>query len=185
MPGAGMVYEQRYSFNPKTVFLLLCAAAFVAGAILTPHMSTSARVGTLLLFGGGGLLALVSSLSRRVALRVDATGITLGGNLLRYRATTRQFPWADVEAVVLWRQYTAAGHPWIGILRHAYAPPLSSAPAGSGGRGLTYAVTALSGAPDGRLLQCAKGIDGWSLDIARLTAVLETVAPQVRLVDHR
>jgi hypothetical protein len=120
-----------------------------------------------------------------VALRVDRSGITLGGNLLRYRATTRKFPWADVEAVVLWRQQTAGGHPWIGILRHVTAAPLPSTPTGVRGRGLVYAVTALSGAPDERLLQCAKGIDGWNLDIARLAAVLGDLAPQVRLVDHR
>ncbi|MCX4094626.1 hypothetical protein [Nocardia sp. alder85J] len=180
-----MVYEQRYRFDPKTVLLLVFAGAIVAGALLAPHLSISARTGLVLFFGAGGLLGLVTSLSRRVALRVDADGITFGGTLLRYRASTRRFPWADVEAVVLWRQQTAAGVPWIGILRHRYAPPLPGALTGAGGRGLTTAFTALIGAPDERLLECAKGIDGWSLDTARLATVLGSVAPGVRFVDHR
>ncbi|MFF0614135.1 hypothetical protein ACFYUD_36275 [Nocardia tengchongensis] len=181
-----MIYEERYGFNPKTILLLLGAAVFVAGAILTPDVSPGLRIAAILLFGVGGLLVLANALTRKVALRVDPTGITLGGPPLRYRTTTQRIPWSDIEAVVLWWQRTPSGrHPWIGILRRIDAPPLQGWPTGSTGQSLLSAATALGGAPDQRLMQCARGINAWKIDMTRLEAALQTLAPQVKLNDHR
>ncbi|MEV6768876.1 hypothetical protein AB0N05_09660 [Nocardia sp. NPDC051030] len=178
-----MIYEERYGFNPKTVLVLLISGLFVAATIFIPDMSTALRIVMLLLFGLGGLLILANSLSRKVALRIDHTGITLGGAPMRYRKSTQHLPWPDLEAVVLWRQHTAQNLPWIGILRRTDAPPLH--PATNGRRALMSTATALSGAPDERLMQCARTITGWKLDTVQLSAALQTLAPHVRLIDHR
>ncbi|MFJ4654831.1 hypothetical protein ACIP5Y_26460 [Nocardia sp. NPDC088792] len=75
MPDVGMIYEERYSFNPKTSLFLLVAGVFVACAIFTPGGSLALRIAVALLFSVGGLLALATSLSRKVALRVDVAEI--------------------------------------------------------------------------------------------------------------
>ncbi|MEV6276251.1 hypothetical protein [Nocardia sp. NPDC051832] len=175
-----MVYEERFGFDSKTALVLLISVAFVAGAILLPDMSPVLRILTLALFGGGGLLLLVTSLSRKVALRVDQAGITLGGAPPRHRSMTQHIPWADVEAVVLWRQRSASNLPWIGVLRRADAPPLAG-----GRRVMTTAAAALGGAPDERLMQCARAINGWKLDVAGMAAAVQVLAPHVRVDDHR
>ncbi|WP_194814217.1 hypothetical protein [Nocardia sp. XZ_19_385] len=179
-----MIYEERYGFDSKTALVLVISGVFVAVAILLPDMSAVVRILTLVLFGGGGLLMLAAALSRKVAMRVDQSGITLGGSPLRYRQTTQHVPLPDIEAVVLWRQHTAANIPWIGILRRADAPPPSPVPTG-GRRAMNSTAAALSGAPDERLMQCATAINGWKLDTAELKAALQELAPHVRVDDHR
>ncbi|MEV0251418.1 hypothetical protein AB0H76_32830 [Nocardia sp. NPDC050712] len=165
--------------------MVLSSALFVAAAILVPGMSPVLRIATLLLFGGGGLLLVAVALSRKVALRVDQAGITLGGQPLRYESGTLRIPWAEVQAVVLWRQHSAAGIAWIGVLRSVDAPPLPSTPAGATGRRVHSAAAAISGAPDARLLECGRTINGWKLDTAQLAATLRAIAPQVELIDNR
>ncbi|GAB2533665.1 hypothetical protein [Nocardia heshunensis] len=177
-----MIYEERYGFTPKAVLVLLIAAGFTAAAIAIPDMPVLMRIGSLVLFGLSGLLQLATVLSRKVALRADASGITLGGQLLRYRAATKHVPWSEVEAIVLWRQYSASNIPWLGVLRRADAPPLYT-PKSESGRAVQSAASALSGAPDRRLLQCAKNISGWKVDLDRLTAALATIAPHVPTAD--
>jgi hypothetical protein len=93
-------YEERYGFAPKTLGLISIGVVFTLAAIFVPT-GTLLRVVWLVFFGGGGVVALVVALSRRVALRVDESGIALGGSPLRYAATTAHVPWRDIEAVVL------------------------------------------------------------------------------------
>jgi hypothetical protein len=55
-------------------------------------LSSRCRPGTRLgdaVCGYGAFLSVVVPASRKVALRIDAIGITLGGSPLRYKATTR------------------------------------------------------------------------------------------------
>ncbi|MDT3397289.1 hypothetical protein RKE29_11630 [Streptomyces sp. B1866] len=52
-----------------------------------------------LIFGAGW--------KRYVALRVDSTGLTLGGVPIRHRAHTAVIPWEDLTAIVLWRQHVS------------------------------------------------------------------------------
>ena len=108
-------YVARFGLGFKTVLLLLFAAVAVAAAIaLDPgrEMPTALflwlwKLLLLGLFGGGGLVLLVAGLSRRVALRVDREGITLG-------SPPRVFPWLgrsvlvrwdDIRAVAVFHQY--------------------------------------------------------------------------------
>jgi hypothetical protein len=76
----------------------ICTAVLVAVGVAMPLLPT------LLLLAIGGLALLWGAASRRVAVRVDAHGITLGGSPLRYRGTTMLVPWTDITNVLLWEQ---------------------------------------------------------------------------------
>ncbi|MDX3095700.1 hypothetical protein PV703_14095 [Streptomyces sp. ME01-24h] len=177
------VYEARFGFDRRTVAVLAAAGLFTA-VLVAPGTGISpvARIAGVLLFGGGGLVMAAQSLTRKVALRIDATGVLLGGSPLRYRATTAQVPWEDITAVVLWRQRVAHGQrlPWIGLARREGAPPLPGAGQGPMGRA---AAGALVPVPFD-LLMASRRIGGWRLDRRRLAAALEHFAPGVPLVDR-
>jgi hypothetical protein len=79
------VYVARYGWNGRSGALITGAAVFVLIAVTAP-MSLALRVVTLVLFGGGALVFTEGIAARRVALRVDASGITLGGSPGRYRS---------------------------------------------------------------------------------------------------
>ncbi|MEU0545592.1 hypothetical protein ABZ319_37535 [Nocardia sp. NPDC005978] len=175
----GMIYQERHGFTVKTVLVLAICLGFTVLMVIAPIDSLVVEAVGLLLFGCGGLLVLANALSRKVALRLDEGGITLGGPPLRYRSATRHVPWAEVESIVLWRQHSAAALTWIGVLRHPAAPPLP------GARQLTPTVVALSGAPTPRLLECAASVNGWKINTPRLSEALRSLAPSVPLIDHR
>jgi hypothetical protein len=177
-------YVTRYGFPPKHWGVIAIAATFTLLAIFLP-MGTFLRIATLVFFGGGGVLLLVAGLSRKVALRVDESGVTLGGSPLRYAATTAHVPWRDVEAVVLWRQELAAGMPYIGVLRPHGAPALPGIPTGTAGRAMMSATEKLAGAPDARLVTASRAITGWHLDDDRLATAMQRFAPGVPLIDQR
>ena len=103
MTGEVGVYVARYGWNRRSGTLIIGAGVFVAIALTAP-MSLALRVITLVFFGGGLLVFVAGIASRRVALRVDASGVTLGGSPGRYRSTTVLIPWADIRQIVLWRQ---------------------------------------------------------------------------------
>ncbi|CAL9587437.1 hypothetical protein [Streptomyces sp. enrichment culture] len=171
------VYEARFGFDRRTCTVLLVCAAFCAGALL-PGMPTAARIAVLALFGGGGLVLAVGPLTRKAALRVDETGVLLGGSPLRYRATTAHVPWGHIEAVALWSQQLPAGEmPYIGLVRHEGAPPLP----GPRGRMAQAIGDALTPVPF-EVLMASRAVNGWRLDTARLTAAVTHFAPQVRIV---
>jgi hypothetical protein len=64
--------------------------AFVALAVFFMPLIISVPV--IAVFGSFALFSVAGVLSRTVALRVDATGVTLGGGPFRYQATTRFHP---------------------------------------------------------------------------------------------
>lgn len=177
-------YEERYRFTPKTFGLISISVVFTLVAIFVP-MGTVLRVMSLVFFGGGGVLLLVIALSRKVALRVDGSGITLGGSPLRYAATTAHVPWRDIEAVVLWRQVFAQNLPYLGVLRPDGSPPLPGAIGGRAGQVLVRAGRAVAGAPDDRLVTSCRAISGWQVDTGQLAVALRRFAPDVPLIDQR
>lgn len=177
-------YEERYALTPKTFGLMLASVAFTLMAIFVP-MGTALRVASVVFFGGGGVLLVVAALSRKVALRVDESGITLGGSPLRYAATTAHVPWRDVEAVVLWRQALARGLPYLGVLRPDGSPPLPGTAGGKAGQVLAEIGRAVAGAPDDRLVTSCRAISGWKVDTFRLAAALQRFATGVPLIDQR
>lgn len=171
--------------TPKTVGLLLASVLFCMAAILVP-MPMAMRVLSLVFFGGGAIALLAVGLSRKVALRIDQSGITLGGSPLRYAATTAHVPWHDVEAVVLWRQSLAQDLPYLGVLRPDGAPPLPGTPGASRtGRAMAGLGRAVAGAPDDRLVASCRAINGWRVDPTELAAALLRFAGDVPLIDQR
>jgi hypothetical protein len=69
---------------------------FVLVALTVP-MPLALRVVTLVFLGGGALVFIASIATRRVALRVDASGVTLGGSPGRYHSTTVLIRWAGIK----------------------------------------------------------------------------------------
>jgi hypothetical protein len=120
----------------------------------------------------------VGPLTRKVALRVDETGVLLGGSPLRYRATTAHVPWEHIEAVALWSQPVPSSEiPYVGLVRHDGAPPLP----GPQGRMARAVGNALTPVPF-EVLMASRAVNGWRLDPARLTTAVTHFAPHVRIV---
>jgi hypothetical protein len=175
------IYVARYGWNRRSGSLIIGAAAFVLVALTAP-MSLALRVVTLVFFGGGALVVIANIASRRVALRIDASGITLGGSPGRYRSTSRLIPWADIREVVLWRQPMPYGRSirYVAVARRKGAPPL----AGRRGRRVGQ-VTARTLTPvSGDTLLASRAANLWRLDADRMSAAVAQFAPGVRVVDH-
>jgi hypothetical protein len=78
-------------------------AGFIA-LMLVVRAPLVLRILTSGVFGWFAVVTMAAVLTRRVAFLVDAAGLTLGGSPFRYAATTRVFPWPEVDAVVVWRR---------------------------------------------------------------------------------
>jgi hypothetical protein len=85
------VYRARYGLGGRTGPVIAGGAVFVVLGMVLP-VPAAARITDFELFGGGGLVLLGAAVSRRVAFRVDAAGVTLGGMPPRYRSGTRFVP---------------------------------------------------------------------------------------------
>ena len=175
------VYVARYGWNRRSGSLIIGAAVFVLVALTVP-MSLALRVVTLVFFGGGALVFIANIASRRVALRVDASGITLGGSPGRYRSTTRLIPWADIREVVLWRQPMPYGRSmrYVAVARRKGAPPLAGRRGQRAGKVTARALTPVSG----DTLLASRAANLWRLDTDRMTAAVAHFAPGVRVIDQ-
>jgi hypothetical protein len=175
------VYVARYGWNGRSGGLIIGAAVFVLVALTVP-MSLALRVVTLVFFGGGAVVFIASIATRRVALRVDASGITLGGSPARYRSTTRLIPWADVREVVLWRQPMpyARSMRYVAVARRGGAPPLAGR---RGQRARKVTARALTPGVSGDMLLASRAANLWRLDTDRMTAAVAHFAPGVRVID--
>jgi len=171
------VYEARYSLRGRPGLVVAVALVFVVAGIVG-HLSLAVRILDFALFGVGGLIMLTAGLSRRVALRVDGRGVTLGGIPPRYRSGTRFVPWADIEQVVLWRQSLPYGRsmPYVGLRRRPGAPPLGGKKAQLAGRAVASTLT--RGISAGTL-SASRAVNGWRLDPARLARAVNYFAPGI------
>jgi hypothetical protein len=176
------VYVARYGWNRRSGTLIAGAAVFVLIAVAVP-MSLVLQVVTIVFFGGGALLFIGSIATRRVALRVDAVGVTLGGSPARYRSTTSQVPWADIREVVLWRQPMPYGRSmlYVGLARRHGARPLAGR---RGQRASQVASRALAPQISAGTLLASRAVNLWRLDVRRMTAAVAHFAPHVRVVDR-
>ena len=135
-------------------------------------------------FGGGALVFIVSIATRRVALKVDARGVTLGGSPGRSRSGERLIPWADIKEIVIWRQPMSYGRsvPCVGVVRRKCAAPL----AGRRGRRASRATaSALTRGVSGDTLLASRAVNLWRLDGHRLSAAVAHFGPGVRVVDRQ
>lgn len=169
-------YEARYGgWNRRNGRLIVIALVFCAVAFL-PNVPVWFRVVDLVFFGGGTLLLLSATAGRPVALRVNATGITLCRSPLYRRSTTQTYYWPDVEQVVIWRAFNMD---YVGVRRAPGAPPLSGRFNGGTSR-RTAALT--SGLPP-EVAVTGVPASNWVLDRRRLAAATTQFAPQVAVVD--
>ncbi|MFB6705737.1 hypothetical protein ACFCW6_13590 [Streptomyces sp. NPDC056333] len=171
------VYQARYGWDLKTAGVVALSAVFTA-VLLLPGMSLFAQILGLPLFGGGGLFMSYVALSRKVAFRVDETGVLLGGSPARYGATTSHVPWDDITGFVLWRQ-TAGGAslPYVGVTRRKGAPPLP------GDDPKARAVVEHLVPVPAEVAPASRAVTGWRLDKDRLAAAVAHFAPEIPVRD--
>lgn len=183
-------YEERYRWTPTTVTGAALGAASLLAAILVPALPLLARVPLALAGTAGAASCVAYSTSRRVALRVDQKGVTLGGDPLWYEAHTSFFPWEGVHAIVLWRRTAAARWPvprlsvrYVSVQRHTELP--STSPGGSGLAGQAapgQGPQAQRPAPEDLKAGATRGMQAFRVDDARLAAAIATFAPTVQLI---
>jgi hypothetical protein len=179
-PGSA-VYEERYRWTPTTArALLLCIPFVLAGALIPMPLLVRALS---ILFGAWGIWqCVIYPASRKIALRVDHAGLTLGGSPLRYKVTARFIPWSDIDRVVLWQRVVLWGKlRYIGVQRRPGAAPLSPGGTGRADRPAFYAGSYVPPVP-GLVAGAVRGLSAWRLDDNRLAAAIRACAPAVRLV---
>lgn len=98
MDPAPEVYEERFRWTWPAAGAAAAGAGFIA-LMLAVRAPLVLRVLTIGVFGWFAIVTVAAVLTRRVAFRADAAGLTLGGSPFRYAATTRVFPWPEVDAV--------------------------------------------------------------------------------------
>lgn len=181
VPPDPVVYEERYRWTRTSVTALALCSAFVLAAIAVTQMPLLLRALAIACFGCGAFLSVFVPVSRKVALRVDASGLTLGGNPLRYRATTRVVPWHEVQRVFLWRR--RPGVRFLSVERPANAPPLSPGGTGTADRPALYL------SPDPQVpsptlkVGTTRGMQAFSVDDVRLSDAIAHYAPSTRIVN--
>jgi hypothetical protein len=171
-------YEVYHGLGGRTPAVLVTCVGFLIVALVAP-MPLGFRIGFFLFFGGIGALFLVNGLSHRVALRADARGVTLGGTMLRYQATTTFVPWDDIERVVLWqrRMRRSSPMPYLALVGKWGSPQ----PPETTARMLARAEALGAPSIPGRILAIS-AVTSWHLDVARLATVAAVYNPNISIV---
>jgi hypothetical protein len=174
-------YESRYRFTVVSLVaspLLLCYAGFVLYAavlaVRDPPTNTGevwAAAGAVTFFVVGaallawmGLSWLIAAATHRVALRVDANGVTLGR--VPFPPSRRvTVPFRDIEAVVLFRRH--GNGRWLTLVGLRLRPGV---PRGSTMRRLLYRVN--TGLLHPYPVDVYRAVYGWTLDETALRAAL-------------
>jgi hypothetical protein len=163
----GPSYEERYRWTPTVGWSLLGCIAFVLIGILSSMpLALLVPIIGFCAWGTGNIITYAAS--RKVALRVDHAGVTLGGSPFRYKTTTRFFPWADIEKIILrrrmfpvtigrWTLFSFGPLRYITLQRRRGAPPLSPG-------------------------RTTRALSAWRLDENQLAAAVTACAPTVQLV---
>jgi hypothetical protein len=95
-----LIYEERYHWTRTSITALTVCSVLVLCGVVAP-LPLPLRVVIILAGGYGAFLSVIVPSSRKVALRIVANGITLGGSPMRYKATTRVVQWHEVQRVFL------------------------------------------------------------------------------------
>lgn len=121
-----------------------------------------------------------------MALRVDAEGVTLGGQPLSHIPFAVLVPWSDIKSVDLWHHrthYLGAGFttkkPWFGLHRAPGTPALPRTANPALIRFLIGPLVKPGGTEEKAL--ASRRIDLWSLDEQRLRAAVARHAPQIQV----
>ena len=174
MPPEPFVYEARFR-GPKTVRIVVILLAFCAIMLIAPA-PLWARIFVIGACGIGLVILLAAGLSRKTALRVDASGVTLCQSPF-FRSAVAFYPWADVQRIVLW-QYQRLDY--IGVQRRKGAPEPTGPFTGPASRAAVR-KTAAGVEPDVALTGAAA--NSWVLDRKRLAEAVAHFAPAVEVAD--
>jgi hypothetical protein len=169
------VYEAKYGWNRQAAKVIgICLTFCVVVLVVTTPLWL--RIVTVGFFGVGGLLILTLCFTRKTALRIDASGMTMSKSPLNPRST-RFYPWEDVEKIFIW-QYNQLKI--VGVQRREGAVPLGHRPIGK----TSQAALAIT-APGVPLEVAATGVvaNAWVLDRQRLSGAVAHFAPQVHVLD--
>jgi hypothetical protein len=165
------------------------SVAFIAGVLIFP-VAVVIQVLVIGFFGFAIVDGLAGIVGRQVAFRIDQAGVTLGGNPLWYRSSTRFIPWEDIEEITIWNRaipavigrwtlFSVGPFSYVGLNRRPGAQPLS-------GQGSRRADGPAYMAPvPGIAAGAARAASMWTLDHGRLAAAVATCAPNVPVVDAR
>jgi hypothetical protein len=183
VPSDPVVYEERYRWTRTSgTALTVCAVVVLLGVVAT-DTRLPLRVFLTAAGGCGAFLSVFVPLSRKVALRVDASGLTLGGSPLRYKATTRVVPWDEVQRVFLFRRGRGPDVRYLSVERPADAPPLSPDGTGTADR-LPFYLSPNPRVPSPTLKAgTTRGMQAFSVDDARLSDAIGHYAPSAGIVN--
>lgn len=172
------VYQERYRWSRRTTSVVAAGVL----AILVAVEGDMPLLPILILLIAGVLALLWGAAARRVAVRVDARGVTLGGSPLRYRGTTTTVAWADITNVLLWQQILPPSTlvSYLGLERRPAATLDTSSNKGrpelADARGLTPDI------PED-VIAASRPISGWRLDRRGLARAVARFAPEVWVLD--
>lgn len=173
-------YEERYRLTGRAALGLAVSILLIGLSFMGHSPVIFLPIGIILavlIAQGAGVIDLAR---RKIALRVDDTGITLGAvpdKLTVRRGSALFIPWADVERIILFPVYPhgssgRAPVQCIGVQRQAGAEPL------------LWGNEQAPGCPVPRVAAWAtRKITGWRLDRDRLAAVTAAAAPEVSILD--
>jgi hypothetical protein len=181
VPPDPVVYEERYRWTRTSGTALAGCSMFMLICIVVPQPPHLSRIPFIAFFACGAFFSVFVPLSRRVALRVDASGLTLGGNPLRYKATTRVVPWHEVQRVFLWRR--GPGVRYLSVERPAGAPPLSPGGTGIADRPAFYLAPNPQVPSPTLKAGTTRGMQAFSVDDARLSDAIGHYAPSACIVN--
>ncbi|MDI2129088.1 hypothetical protein [Yinghuangia seranimata] len=170
---AATPYELRYGRSIWSLLTTLGIAAIAAAAAVSAPVPTPVSVGMWVFVGICGVLGIAIRVTRRVALRADAAGLTIH----RFVTRDRTVPWQHVTALVLWRQ--DSGVRCVGIL----ATPAYRAAAGPG-FGDTWYNRAAEKQAGYNVSRLSTGWDGDLDDLRELVRTIAAFAPHVHIVDN-
>ena len=176
-----VIYEERYRWTrPSATALALCSA-LVLLAIAVSQIPLLLRVLLVAFCGWGAFLSAFVPASRKTALRVDASGVTLGGNPLRYKKSTRTVPWDEVQRVFLWRR--RPGVRYLSVERPAGAALLSPGGTGKADRPAFYLARDPQVPSPTLRVGTTRGMQAFSVDDTRLSDIIAHYAPGVSIVN--
>lgn len=174
MKDVGGGYEVRFGWTPWLAASAGVAAALIAGAF-SPQVPLDLAVGVWVVCGVLLTGAVIGAGRRTVALRVDAAGVFLGAGPFARRASGTLVPWSDVAGLVLWEWQHQGRRRMLGVVTP------------QGPRDLllhrSARVRQINRDLAGPLANASIGLTGFRIDIQRLAAALDHVAPHASLHD--
>jgi len=160
------LYEEHRGWTTRAIVGTSLCVPFGVAAIVGFAVTYNIKLLVIVVICVLGVINLAGgAMSRRLALRVDADGITLAG---RGRSSASSLTWDQVQTVVLYQPRNIG---MIGIVKSYAGVPAQP---------LNPGLPDSPPTPDESM-----ALDSWRVDFARLKQVIGEVAPAVDVVDKR